>query len=116
MTQLVTDLWPLVIPTILALIIGYVGFIHKLRIEVAVQKKTVEDLLRTVDSIQKRQDSHSKKQDDILNLITELKLEVVKEIGNVRTGVGSMASDIKNLTNMVNDLKNDRKGRDEKEK
>ena len=96
-----TDLWPLIVPTILALVIGYIGFIHKLRIEVAVLKTTVEDLLKTVDSMQKRQDSHSKKQDEIVKLITDLKVDFVKELGSVSTEMASMASNIDSLTNLI---------------
>lgn len=101
MNQVMIDLWPLIVPTILSLLIGYIGFIHKLRIEVAVLKTTVNDLLKTVDSMQKRQDSHSKKQDEIVQLITDLKVDFVKEIGNVSSSMGAMASDIKNLTNLI---------------
>lgn len=101
MTQVMTDLWPLIVPTILALVIGYISFIHKLRIEVAVLKTTVEDLLKTVDSMQKRQDSHSKKQDEIVQLITDLKVDFVKEIGNVSAGMAAMASNIDSLTNLI---------------
>ena len=101
MTQVMTDLWPLIVPTILALVIGYISFIHKLRIEVAVLKTTVEDLLKTVDSMQKRQDSHSKKQDEIVQLITDLKVDFVKEIGSVSTGMAAMASNIDALTNLI---------------
>lgn len=101
MTQLMEDLWPLIVPTILALIIGYVSFIHKLRIEVAVLKTTVEDLLKTVDAMQKRQDFHSKKQDEIVKLITDLKVDFVKELGSVSTEMASMASNIDSLTNLI---------------
>lgn len=96
-----TDLWPLIVPTILALVIGYIGFIHKLRIEVAVLKTTVEDLLKTVDAMQKRQDSHSKKQDEIVQLITDLKVDFVKEIGGVSSTVAAMAGDIQTLTSLI---------------
>ena len=79
----------------------YVSFIHKLRIEVAVLKTTVEDLLKTVDAMQKRQDSHSKKQDEIVKLITDLKVDFVKELGSVSTEMASMASNIDSLTNLI---------------
>ena len=101
MNQVMTDLWPLVVPTILALIIGYVGFIHKLRTEVAVLKTTVDNLMKTVDHVQKRQDSHSKKQDEIVQLITDMKVDFVKELSGVSTNVATMSTDIQNLTSLI---------------
>lgn len=95
------DLWPLIVPTILALLIGYISFIHKLRIEVAVLKTTVADMLKNVDAMQKRQDSHSKKQDEMVQLITDLKVDFVKGIGSVSANMAAMASDIQNLTNLI---------------
>ena len=101
MNQVMTDIWPILLPTILALAVGYVSFIHKLRIEVAVLKTTVVNLLQTVDGMQKRQDSHSKKQDEIVKLITDLKVDFTKEIGRVSMNVGTLTADIRNLTSMI---------------
>jgi septation ring formation regulator EzrA len=68
---------------------------------VAVLEKTIEDLLRTIDSMQKRMDSHSKKQDDILEKIGSMEKEVLKQMGVMGASIGSLASDVKNLNNLL---------------
>ena len=57
-------------------------------------EKDIDGINKSIDSIQKRQDSHSKKQDEILTLITDFKLEVVKQISE-------MASDLKALNSTL---------------
>ena len=52
--------------------------------------KDIDALNKNIETIQKRQDSHSKKQDELVNLITDFKLEVVKQISE-------MSSNLKNL-------------------
>ena len=85
MNRLVVDLWPIVMPVLLALIIGYVGFIHKLRIEVAVLKQKV-------DNLQKRVDSHSKKQDDLLTLVTDFKEDMTDKLNAILVDIAKIST------------------------
>lgn len=53
-----------------------------------------DQIHKMIDKIQQRQDSHSKKQDEILTLIGDFKLEVVKQMSE-------MASDLKALNSTL---------------
>jgi hypothetical protein len=97
MNTLMNDIWPYLLTALLPAIALYVGYIHQLKLEVAVLKTTVDDLKKDLESVQKRQDSHSKKQDDILKSITDLKVEMLKEMGKVVAEVSSLASEVKNV-------------------
>ena len=101
MTSVMNDIWPFLLTAVLTAIAGYIGYIHSLKTRVAVLEKTIEDLMRTIDNMQKRMDSHSKKQDDILNSVNEMKLEVLRQIGAVSTSMSGLASDVRNLQNMI---------------
>jgi uncharacterized protein YoxC len=85
MDKVVVDIWPVIIPTILALLIGYVGFIHKLRIDVAVLKQKVE-------SLQKRVDSHSKKQDELLTLVTDFKEDISDKLNEIMVDIAKIST------------------------
>jgi len=85
MNNVVLDLWPILTPTILALLISYIGFIHKLRIEVAVLKQKVENL-------QKRVDSHSKKQDDLLTLVTDFKEDMTDKLNAILVDIAKIST------------------------
>jgi CII-binding regulator of phage lambda lysogenization HflD len=80
-----------IIGAIISIAIMYVGFINKLRTD-------VELLKEKSDRLEKRQDSHSKKNDEIISLITSLKVDVIKQIGDVVTKIGKMSSDIDNIS------------------
>lgn len=112
MSNIAIEIWPYMLTALISAIGFYIGFVHKLKIEVAVLKKTVEDMQTTLASVQKRQDSHSKKQDDILESITDMKLEMVKLVNNMSTNfnkqlgemsvnVGTLAADVKNLNSLI---------------
>jgi len=83
MSNLAIEIWPYLLTALISAIGFYIGFVHKLKIEVAVLKKTVEDMQVILGNVQKRQDSHSKKQDDILKSINDMKLEMMKEMSKV---------------------------------
>ena len=101
MNNLMNDIWPFLLTSVLTAVAGYIGYIHTLKTRVAVLEKTIEDLMKTIDSMQMRLDSHSKKQDDILEGLNAMKLEVLKQIGEMNTKMGSLSSDVKNLQNLI---------------
>lgn len=101
MGNIMNDIWPFLLTAALTTLAGYIGYIHTLKTRVAVLEKTIEDLMKTIESMQKRMDSHSKKQDDILEGLNEMKLEVLKQIGEMNTRMGSLSSDVKNLQNLI---------------
>lgn len=88
---------PSIVTIILANIVTYVGMIHNLKLELAVSKKTIEDLQKALQVVEKRLDSHSKKNDDIVKLITDLKVEVVTRLGELSTNMGKLSSDVDNI-------------------
>ena len=116
MNQLMIDLWPFLITALFAA----VGWLWKKVIGMSERLVVMETNMNTcktnmdedlqslkekitndrdqihkmIDKMQQRQDSHSKKQDEILTLITDFKLEVVRQIGE-------MSSDLKALTNSI---------------
>lgn len=92
----ISDIWP-VVTVIVPIVVLYFGYIQQLRIRVAVLEKTVENQQQVIESQQKRMDSHSKKQDEILNLITDLKLEMLKQNSNLSNELSIVAADVKNL-------------------
>ena len=94
-----TDLWPL-LTIIVPIVVLYFGYIQQLRIRVAVLEKTVENQQQIIDNQQKRMDSHSKKQDDVLDLVTDLKVEMVKQISQMTAELGTISADVKNINRM----------------
>ena len=90
MSNIAIEIWPYLLTALISAIGFYIGFVHKLKIEVAVLKKTVEDMQVTLGNVQKRQDSHSKKQDDILNSINNLKVDIFKDMNKVIREVGKI--------------------------
>lgn len=89
-----TEIWPFLITALFGAIGWQWKESHALKTKVAVLEKTTEDILKDIESMKRRQDSHSKKQDEILQLIQDFKLEVVKQIAE-------MASDLKTLNNTL---------------
>lgn len=94
-----TDLWP-VLSIVVPIVVLYFGYIQQLRIRVAVLEETVKNQQIVIDNQQKRMDSHSKKQDDILDLVTDLKLEMVKQISQMTSELGTISADVKNINRM----------------
>ena len=100
----ISDIWP-VITVIVPIVVLYFGYIQQLRIRVAVLEETVKNQQLVIDNQQKRMDSHSKKQDDILNLVTEIKLEMVKQISQMTAELGTISADVKNINRMFDSPK-----------
>jgi hypothetical protein len=94
-----TDLWP-VLSIVVPIVVLYFGYIQQLRIRVAVLEETVKNQQIVIDNQQKRMDSHSKKQDDILDLVTDLKVEMVKQISQMTSELGTISADVKNINRM----------------
>lgn len=116
MNQLMKDLWPFLITALFAAVgwlwkkvIGMSERLVVIETNMDTCKTNMNDDLQSlkekitnerdqihkmIDKMQQRQDSHSKKQDEILTLITDFKLEVVRQIGE-------MSSDLKALTNSI---------------
>lgn len=112
MTQVMTDIWPFLVTAIIASIGWQFREGYLLKTKVAVMEKTIDalreiiksvtdNLQKTIEHLQKRQDSHSKKQDDIMDLLTDFKMEMLKEVGTMSSNVSGLASDVKNLSNLI---------------
>ena len=112
MTQVMTDLWPFLVTAILAAIGWQFRESYLLKTKVAVMEKSIEgiresmrtttdNIQKSIEHIQSRQDSHSKKQDAVMDLLTEFKMEMLKEVGNMSSNVSGLASDVKNLSNLI---------------
>ncbi len=56
--------------------------------------KDIDNIRKDIEKIHTRQDSHSKKQDEIVSLITDFKLEVVRQIGELSADVKALNSTI----------------------
>ena len=91
------DLWPYLMPVFLGGIVTCIGYIYNLKTEVAVLKKTLENITTTVGDMRIRIDSHSKKNDDVVNLITSFKIEVIQKIGAMATDISKLSSDVENI-------------------
>lgn len=101
MNALMNDIWPFLLTALLTALAGYVGYINSLKTRVSVLENTIKTLSQTIESMQKRMDSHSKKQDEIFNSINAMKIEVLKQMGAMGSDIGSLASDVKNLNNLL---------------
>lgn len=109
MSQIITDLWPYLMTGLMAVVGWQWKDSHSIKIRVAVMERTIEDLQKTVENIKQRQDSHSKKQDEILNLISAFKLEVVKQIGELSSDLKALSSSLASYDDGVKIVKK-RKG------
>jgi len=56
--------------------------------------KDIDNIRKDIEKIHTRQDSHSKKQDEIVKLLTDFKLEMVKYIGELSSDVKALNSTI----------------------
>lgn len=104
MNSLINDLWPYLLTAGIPALGLYIGYIHQLRMKMAVVEKTLETLQRNQDNMQRRMDNHSKKQDEILNAIAALRVEVVKQlaetekhINTITTEQAVIAAEVKNI-------------------
>ena len=112
MTQVMTDIWPYLVTALFAAVGWQFRESYLLKTKVAVMEKTIETLQSTmltttesikesISSIQSRLNSHSTKQDDMKNLLTDFKMEMLKEVGRMSANVSGLASDVKNLSNLI---------------
>ena len=56
-----------------------------------------DQIHKLIEKIQQRQDSHSKKQDDIVNLFTEFKVDMIKMIGDMTSELSVIGNEVKNI-------------------
>jgi peptidoglycan hydrolase CwlO-like protein len=101
METIVTDIWQSLLGAFITAIGLYAGYIRKLIVDVAVLHKTVENQQKIIDNMTKRLDAHSKKQDEIFDTLNDMKVELVKQMGQMGASIGSLASDVKNLNNLL---------------
>lgn len=101
MESIVQNIQPILFTALVGVIIAYARYVNSLKTRVAVLERTIEDLVKTMEAMQKRLDSHSKKQDEIYNTLTDLKVDMTKELGRITVSVSSLASDIKGLSNLL---------------
>ena len=122
MNQVATDLWPILLPTILAAVGLYIGFINKMRSQIAVLETKVGELESECEKVtakmtdmthtigileekvkrqEQRQDSHSKKNDDVIQLLTDFKLEMTEKIGHVTESVIKIQGDVEVINSTI---------------
>lgn len=111
MNTLLNDIWPYLLTAAVPTIGLYIGYIHQLRMKMAVVEKTLETLQRNQDNMQKRMDSHSKKQDEILNAIAVMKVELVEKIAATEKHISAItaeqaviATEVKNINHTLSIL------------
>ena len=107
-----TDIWPYLIPAIMAVVGWQFRESYLLKTKVAVMEKsidgikdsmksTTDNIQKSIEHLQNRQDSHSKKQDAAMELLTDFKMEMLKEVGTMSSNVSGLAADVKNLSNLI---------------
>ncbi len=101
MNEIMTDLWPFLVPALIAAIGWQWRENHTLKVRVAVLENTVENLQTTLNNIQKRQDSQSKKQDDILNRISSMESELLERLGKTDANISSLSAQLKGLHELL---------------
>ena len=116
MDQIFTDIWKILLSAALAAIGWLLREGYSLKSRVLVLEKALTDLqddvkqdkedveksirhlqenvAKDIEKIHTRQDSHSKKQDEIVKLLTDFKLEMVKYIGELSSDVKALNSTI----------------------
>jgi uncharacterized membrane-anchored protein YhcB (DUF1043 family) len=113
MNTLLNEIWPYLLTAAVPTIGLYIGYIHQLRMKMAVVEKTLETLQRNQDNMQKRMDSHSKKQDEILDAISAMKLELVKQLAQTEKHISAItaeqaviANEVKNINHSLSIIEN----------
>lgn len=101
MEKILEDIWPSLLGALITAVGLYAGYIRKLIVDVAVLQKTVENQQKIIDNMTKRLDAHSKKQDEIYDTLNGMKVELVKQIGQMNASIGALASDVKNMNNLL---------------
>lgn len=84
MNSVMVDIWPYLLPVLLAGIAGLVGWVHNLRTRVAILEKMTENL-------QKRMDSHSKKQDEILDKMNSMDRELMRQMSSLSSEIQALS-------------------------
>lgn len=113
MEQLMGELLKVLIATIVAGVVSYVGIINKLRSKMLLYEKQINDLETNckeaqkkfedasnhyavieekVKRIESRQDSHSKKYDELMLTINELKIEMVRQFSGIKSEINSFSA------------------------
>ena len=111
-----------VIAAIIAGIVLYVGFINRMRTQISVLEEKIKNLEskcekatqemahitnanstleEKVKHLESRQDSHSKKNDEVINLITEFKIEMAEKIGDMSIKMGKISADVGIINNTI---------------
>ena len=111
-----------VIAAIIAGIVLYVGFINRMRTQISVLEEKIKNLEEKcekatqemnrmthtnstleekVKHLESRQDSHSKKNDEVINLITEFKIEMAEKIGDMSIKMGKISADVEIINNTI---------------
>lgn len=122
MNQVATDLWPILLPTILAAVGLYIGFINRMRSQIAVLETKVSDLEsecekatakmtemthtigileEKVKRLEMRQDSQSKKNDEVIKLINDFKLEITRQIGDVNKNIIKIQGEVEVINKTI---------------
>ena len=112
MNAVVTDLWPILMTALVGVIIGYARYVHNLKERVAVLENKIDDLKGELDNLksaiykdlenmQKRMDSHSKKQDEILEKISGMEKEFIRQVGDVRSDISALATELRSFSNLI---------------
>ena len=116
------DLYPILLPTVLSVISLYIGFINKMRSQIAVLEKEVSDLEsecekatakmtemthiigileEKVKRMEMRQDSQSKKNDEVIKLINDFKLEITRQIGDVNKNIIKIQGEVEVINKTI---------------
>ena len=120
-----------IITALIATVLLYVGFINTLRTEVRLLKEKIKQLeekckgvtdevnrqvqentilKEKVGKIESRQESHSKKYDELLELINDIKLEMVKQFSRLTSEINGFNSTVEASDKGVKINKKNRKG------
>ena len=131
MNQVVTDIWPILMGAVLSGVGLYIGFINNLRTDVRLLKEKIKQLeekckgvtdevnrqvqentilKEKVGKIESRQESHSKKYDELLELINDIKLEMVKQFSRLTSEINGFNSMVEASYKSVKINKKNRKG------
>ena len=131
MNQVVTDIWPILLGAVLSGVGLYIGFINNLRTDVRLLKEKIKQLeekckgvtdevnrqvqentilKEKVGKIESRQESHSKKYDELLELINDIKLEMVKQFSRLTSEINGFNSMVEASDNGVKINKKNKKG------
>ena len=131
MNQVVTDIWPILMGAVLSGVGLYIGFINNLRTDVRLLKEKIKQLeekckgvtdevnrqvqentilKEKVGKIESRQESHSKKYDELLELINDIKLEMVKQFSRLTSEINGFNSMVESSDKGVKINKKNKKG------